>query len=41
MADALFANNVVKLFKKNKKEIKALKGVSLRIKEGEIGRAHV
>ena len=36
MADALFANNVVKFFKKSKKEIKALKGVSLRIKEGEI-----
>jgi len=36
MADALLANNVVKFFKKSKKEIKALKGVSLRIKEGEI-----
>lgn len=36
VADALLANSIVKTFKKNKKEVKALKGVSLRIKEGEI-----
>ncbi|MBN2218900.1 MAG: ABC transporter ATP-binding protein [Kosmotogaceae bacterium] len=36
MADALLANNIVKAFKKSRKEIKALKGISLRIKEGEI-----
>ncbi|MFA6657623.1 MAG: ATP-binding cassette domain-containing protein, partial [Mesotoga sp.] len=36
MADALLANNIVKTFKKNRKEVRALKGVNLRIKEGEI-----